>query len=167
MVWNSSLPSHLHPLSHTMKVSHVSQSYPCHAMSWGGFVCGRKQTNDKLCHNSTTWRTIFNQQLCCYVTYTLQRHQNLSGFVAFSCLYVVCFSKHTIIMSVSDFFFFTGSLSVPYWKPGNEAPPRVINGHNYVIEEWSAVRCKQDQMSRRWRGLVVLTYSGVSAYTKT
>lgn len=37
---------------------------------------------------------------------------------------------------------FTGSLFVSYWLPGNEGPPHVINGHNYVIEEWSAPSCK-------------------------
>lgn len=51
--------------------------------------------------------------------------------------HVPCFTSHTIIMCVSESFF-TGSLFVSYWLPGNEGPPQVINGHNYVIEEWSA-----------------------------
>jgi len=59
--------------------------------------------------------------------------------------HVLCFTTLTIIMCVFDFVF-TGSLFVSYWLPGNEGPLRVINGHNYVIEEWSAVCCKQVQM---------------------
>ena len=64
---------------------------------------------------------------------------NLEGHVSY-------FTTFTIIICFLESLL-TGSLSVSYWLPGNIGPPDVINGHNYVIEEWSAVRCKHDQMS--------------------
>lgn len=45
--------------------------------------------------------------------------------------------NHVCLSLLAHFFFF-----VSYWRPGNDDPPHVINGHNYVIEEWSAVGCK-------------------------
>lgn len=53
---------------------------------------------------------------------------------------------------------------VSYWLLGNEGPPPVINGHNYVIEEWSASSCKEDQMSRQPAApeTVLLPHGGVS-----
>lgn len=79
--------------------------------------------------------------------------------------HVSCFTKHTIIMCVSEFPALLASLFVSYCLPGNEGPPHVINGHNYVIEEWSAVttRCP----SRSTNSVVLIAYSGVSARTKT
>lgn len=63
------------------------------------------------------------------------------GLLLYMVGHVSCFTTHNIIMCVLESFFI-GSLFVSYWLPGNEGPPHVINGHNYVIEEWSASCCK-------------------------
>lgn len=51
-------------------------------------------------------------------------------------------SPHTHCNHVCLTLSLLACFSASYWQPGNDGPPHVINGHNYVIEEWSAVGCK-------------------------